>query len=97
MIRDKVEMNDDLHSKYMAIWKKELKEAVKDFNIDRFKAFYEKWYKRGIYDMPFPDNDKIAEATMRYIVISSDIFSFGDKVKAKEWLREHGFSEDPSL
>ena len=69
----------------------------KDFDIDKFRAFYEKWEKRGIYDKPLPDDDRLIEATMRYIVLAEDGFSFGDRVKAKEWLREHGFSENPSM
>lgn len=97
MIREKVEMNDFLHDRYLKVWKMELKEAVKDCDIDKFRAFYEKWEKRGIYDKPLPDDDRLIEATMRYIVLADDAFSFGDRVKAKEWLREHGFSENPSM
>ena len=43
MIREKVEMNDCLHDRYLKVWKMEPKEAVKDCDIDKFRAFYEKW------------------------------------------------------
>jgi hypothetical protein len=71
-------------------WLKERDEAVSSLDLAKFKAFYEKWLERGIYQSPLPA-DKIAEIAMYKYAIEITKIPKEVKEKAAEWLTSHGY------
>ena len=72
-------------------WLKERDEAIYTFDVEKFKAFYIKWMKRGVYQEPLPCDDVI-EIAMRKMVCG---LAHPDPAKLKEavdWLTERGYS-----
>lgn len=75
------------------IWLKERDEAAYSFDVDKFRTFYAKWYKRGMYRIPpnlLPE-DGVLEITLRKMVVN-----FADPIpekyaEAKEWLLSRGY------
>ena len=71
---------------------KERDEVVQSFSVSRFKAFYRKWEKLGIYkDVEMP-SDEVIEITMRKCVCG---LANPDPQKLKEamaWLAVRGYS-----
>jgi len=69
-------------------WIKERNEAVESLNLKKFKAFYRKWQKEGVYLQPLPE-DKIVELAMYKSAV--EILSMPEEVKEKalKWLKDH--------
>lgn len=73
-------------------WLKERDEVAQTFDIERLKAFYRKWAKRGIYeDKPLP-SDEVLEISMRKMVCSMANPRADKLAEATEWLTERGYS-----
>lgn len=76
-------------------WIKERDEAVLTFDLSKFKAFYRKWQRKGIYTKPLPVDDLVVNIAIRQMALAIKDAP-KDKVKeAKQWLVEHGCSADP--
>lgn len=72
-------------------WRKERDEVAKSYDVEKFKTFYLKWQKKGIYDkrVPLP-SDKVIEISMRKMVYNMNSSTAEEKAEAKRWLEEHG-------
>lgn len=57
-------MEDIMHR-----WIKERDKAVKTMDVQKFKTFYYKWKRRGIYQMDLP-NDDVIEISMRKMILA---------------------------
>ncbi len=68
--------------------------AVKSLNVDEFREFYLRWYKRGIYHLPLPQSDHIIEISMRKMMLMIKSASDQEREEAKKWLDERGLSYD---
>lgn len=68
--------------------------AVKSLNVKEFREFYLRWYKRGIYHLPLPLNDKIIEISMRKMIIYMRSSSDQEREEAKRWLLEKGYDTE---
>lgn len=68
--------------------------AVKSLNVNEFREFYLRWYKRGIYHLPLPLNDKIIEISMRKMIIYMRSASDQEREEAKRWLLEKGYDTE---
>ena len=66
---------------------KERDEAVRSLDLDKFKAFYEKWKKKGCYRLPLP-SDEILERSMRIMILDIKSSTEEEKAAATEWLEE---------
>ena len=60
------------------------------YDVERFKEFYRKWQKKGIYEKPLPTNDYVIELAMRKAVCIMKSATDEQKKEAIEWLYEHG-------
>lgn len=80
----------DYDSKIFKQWRKERNKAAKSYDIDKFRAFYEKWANKGFYQIPLPSNDRVIEITMRKIVYNIQSSTLQEKRDAKAWLLAHG-------
>ena len=67
--------------------------AVKSLNVNEFREFYERWYKRGIYHLPLP-NDRVIEIVLRKMMLMIKSASDQEREEAKKWLDERGLSYD---
>lgn len=73
-------------------WLKERDEAAYSFDVEKFKAFYRKWIKRGIYeDKPLPSDEVIA-ISMRKMVCNMANPREDKLAEARAWLSERGYS-----
>lgn len=73
-------------------WVKERDEVVLSYDVERFRAFYEKWKALGVYELDLPDNDFVVEVAMRNMVGMMASATPEQKEDAKQWLLERGFS-----
>lgn len=74
-------------------WVKERDAAVRTFDVEIFKQFYERWQKKGLYTVPLP-SDKLIEITIRKMAVHSINLTDEERETAKQWLEERGFSPD---
>ena len=74
-------------------WKSELNETVLSLDVEKFKKFYYKWCKLGIYDIKELPDDKILEITMRKMIVNmtSEDVPPEKKKEAKYWLLDRGY------
>jgi len=69
-------------------WRNERDEAVASLDIEKFKAFYEKWKKLGIYNGELP-NDNVVELAIHKMAMEITTLPQEIKDKALVWLIEH--------
>jgi len=72
-------------------WLKERDEAIYTFDVEKFKKFYRKWEKRGIYTQPLP-SDAIIEISLRKMVCVLANPRQDKLAEARAWLSERGYS-----
>lgn len=70
-------------------WKQERDAVVKTYDIERFKKFYEKWTKKGFYNLELPP-DSVLEVSLRYMVLNMDSATEQEKEEARWWLARRG-------
>lgn len=70
-------------------WMKERDAAAKSYDLDVFKAFYDKWARKGFYSMKLP-KDEVIEISMRKMVCNMKSSTDEEKEEAMQWLEEHG-------
>ena len=78
-------------SKELKQWLKERDEVLYTFDIEKFKAFYRKWEKRGLYTEPLP-SDEVIEVSMRKCVCGLANPREDKLAEARAWLSERGYS-----
>lgn len=76
----------------MKIWLKERDEVCQTFDVEKFKKFYRKWKKMGVYDLGLP-TDEVIEIAMRKAVCNMTKADTEKKREAKKWLKDRGYSE----
>ena len=81
-------MEDIMHR-----WIKERDKAVKTMDIQKFKTFYYKWKRCGIYQMDLP-NDDVIEISMRKMILAMASATEKEKEAARQWLRDRGYSDE---
>lgn len=69
---------------------KERDEAVKNYDVQKFREFYLKWTFKGAYALPLPTNDKVIEVAMRKMVYHLKSSTAKERLEAKRWLEDHG-------
>lgn len=74
-------------------WRKELDAAVLSFNVEKFRRFYKKWKALGIYQDTLPA-DPILEISLRKMALNLRSASPLQKLYARKWLKERGYSDD---
>lgn len=74
----------------MLKWMEERDRVAKTYDVEKFKRFYEKWMRKGLYQMSLPKNDKVIEITLRKMVYHMTSSSPEEKKEAAEWLMNHG-------
>lgn len=65
-------------------------EAMKSYDVQKFREFYVKWMLKGAYDLPLPTNDKVIEVMMRKCVYHMKSATIKERLQAKRWLEDHG-------
>lgn len=70
---------------------KERDEAILSLNLDTFKAFYEKWAKKGIYDPYFMPPDEVLEISLYKMVLAIRSAPESKREVARKWLLTRGY------
>ena len=83
-----------VNSKQFKKWLKERNEAARSYDVDVFKAFYNKWKARGFYQVNLPADELVIEITMRKMVYHISDTTEEEKAEAKAWLEERGYTTD---
>lgn len=73
-------------------WLRERDEAAYSFDVEKFKKFYLKWAKRGVYEQKALPSDEVIEITMRKMVCSLANPKPEKLKEAQDWLTERGYS-----
>lgn len=80
---------------------KTIKDFVKErdavaisYDVKKFRAFYTKWQKKGVYEIDLPKDGMIIEIIMRKWVYHSKAFNSLQKREAEMWLTDHGYTTD---
>lgn len=76
--------------KWKDIWLKERDEAVRSLDIDTFKAFYEKWTKRGFYRNGLP-SDEVIEISLYKMLYNLGSATEQEKEIAEKWLHDRHY------
>lgn len=76
-------------------WVKERDEAAQSFDVEKFKAFHEKWAKLGIYDkrIKLPP-DSVIEITMRKMTCNIQNPNPKKLEEARQWLEDRGYTAE---
>lgn len=74
----------------MKQWLKERDEVVLSLDVERFKEFYQKWMKRGVYGVQLP-SDEVIEISMRMAICGMANPPKRKLKEAREWLIERGY------
>lgn len=77
---------------WIKLFFEERDEAIKSLDVEKFKEFYLRWEKRGIYTVGLPSNDKVIEVSMRKMLYHIKSATKEEKMEARRWLHEHGCS-----
>lgn len=82
-----------MSNKDVVIWRKELLEVAKALDVNRFRAFYNKWYIRGMYEKPLSKNLRVVELAYYKMVCNlNDVPEYAKK-RARAILKAMGSSE----
>lgn len=82
-----------MNDKQMKQWVKERDEAIKSYDVEKFKAFYRKWQRLGVYRNTLPP-DKVIEVSMRKMLCHIQSATKDEVIEAKAWLHLRGYTED---
>lgn len=70
-------------------WRQERDAVAKTYDLDKYKRFYEKWTKKGLYNLELPP-DHILEVSLRYMVLNMESATEQEKEEARWWLARKG-------
>lgn len=79
--------------KEFELWIKERDEAIRALDVEKFKAFYDKWKAKGVYNINLP-SDLVIEITLYKMLYNIKSATDEEKAKAKEWLESKGYSTE---
>ena len=79
--------------KEFELWIKERDEAIRTLDVEKFKAFYDKWKAKGVYNINLP-SDLVIEITLYKMLYNIKSATDEEKSKAKEWLESKGYSTE---
>lgn len=79
--------------KEFELWIKERDEAIRTLDVEKFKAFYDKWKAKGVYNINLP-SDLVIEITLYKMLYNIESATDEEKSKAKEWLESKGYSTE---
>lgn len=71
---------------------KAVTESIEQDSLEPYKAFYSKYTKLGVYNLELPKTQTL-EIVVRKIACNSRGVSKAVQDKAREWLKERGYSE----
>ena len=74
-------------------WRKERDEAIRSLDLEKFKAFYRKYQKMGLYGLNLP-RDEVLEIALRKSLLMMTNATDEEKNRARAWLIEHGYSTE---
>lgn len=86
-------MGGEWKEKEIREWRRDRDNAVASLDVERFRAFYQKWTERGYYTAPLPDDVRTVEITLYKMAASLTGIPTSRREEAKDWLRHHGFKE----
>lgn len=69
---------------------KAVREACRTGDLESFKAFYEKYKKRGLYKLPLP-SDEVLEISIRKMLLNTASATIEEYAEAYKWLIERGY------
>lgn len=72
-------------------WRKERDAALRTHDVQEFRNFYMKWYKKGLYRIPLPKDDLVVRVSMEKGILILNDASEQEKNESKLWLVGHGF------
>lgn len=72
-------------------WLRERDAMVEKQDVEEFKRFFQKWRARGFYDRPLPADERVVEASLRYMALSCENITMETKLAATLWLLSRGF------
>ena len=76
-------------TKMFALWKNERDVAIKSQDVEKFKAFYQRWKAKGFYTEKLP-SDIVLEVSLRKMLYNLNNSTPEEKETAKKWLEERG-------
>ena len=74
-------------------WVRERDDVIKSYDLKAFKAFYQKYYDKGVYTMPMP-SDEVIKISMRKAVLGMASATPEELAEAASWLVAHGYRAD---
>lgn len=78
------------NKEWIKLFEKERDEAIRTLDVEKFKEFYLRWEKRGLYTVGLPQNDRVIEISMRKMLYHIKSATKEEKLEARKWLHEHG-------
>lgn len=75
-------------------WVKERDSVLLTHDIQKFKEFYAKWKRMGLYNIPLPKNDLVVRAIMEKAILGISNSTEQEKQQARDWLITNGFSTE---
>lgn len=82
--------DDNVIKELMQEWILERNVVIRSLDVEKFKAFWEKWSARGFYRNGLPD-DEVIEISLYKMLYNLESATEEEKNKAKEWLESRGF------
>ena len=83
-------MNDKEIKEFVKDRDKAVREACRTGDLENFKAFYEKYQKRGLYKLPLP-SDEVLEISVREMLCYTASATNEEKAEAYKWLVERKY------
>lgn len=77
----------------MKKWLKERDKIAKTYDVKKFKDFYRKWSKKGLYTLRLPA-DNVIEISMRKMVYHMTSATEDEKKEAEQWLLDRGYTTE---
>lgn len=77
--------------KELLSWRTERDEVLTLMDVEKFKRFYAKWKRRGVYSVPLP-SDEVIEIAMRKMCLEANGIDIKVKREAEAWPRARGFN-----
>lgn len=83
-------MNDNI----LKQWRKERDAVIRTHDVQKFRSFYMKWYKKGLYRIPLPKDDLVVRVSMEKCILALNDSTEQEKNESKLWLTGHGFKPE---
>ena len=86
---------NQFNKKMLEEWISERDEAAKSLDTKKFRAFFSKWQRRGVYsqNMSLP-NDEVILISLHKMVCNMQSASEQEKQESALWLLDHGYDTE---